>query len=129
VVTADEPAADPGAAAADMIVRDNVVGPPTSSPGSAIVVQASNDNALCLDTAGNQAEGVGSTEHQSEDISVFQGDTATFSLERFTGDGTDDPAVEAFLLDQNPASDSADARHSTGFTGVDDGTCQSPALP
>jgi hypothetical protein len=114
----------------DLTIRDNTVGPPTTAAnGHGVDVFAGGNNHVCLDIAGNDADGVGGTEHQFEDLHVKQSGTSTFSLERFTGDGADDSAVESFLLAQNPASDTADAEHTTGFTGVDDATCQSPELP
>ncbi|HKP89926.1 MAG TPA: tandem-95 repeat protein [Thermoleophilaceae bacterium] len=120
-------AATPGTL--DATVRDNTVGAPEALDAHAIDANAQGDNDLCLDIAGNDAAGAGSTFASSEDIAVHQLDTSTFRLERFTGDGTNDTAVETFLLEQNPLTDTAFAEHTTGFTGVDDETCQSPALP
>jgi hypothetical protein len=124
---------DPGGSApadVDVTIVDNTVGPAGSAADAhGIDVLAGGDNDLCLDISGNDADGVGSTAGLFEDIAVHQLETSTFSLERFTGDGAHDPDVESFLLAQNPASDSASATHSNTFTGVDDGACESPALP
>jgi hypothetical protein len=117
------------AASLDATIRDNTVGAPTTTEAHGIDLNAGGDNNLCLDIADNTAEGVGSTPGLFEDIAAHQQDTSTFRLERFAGDGTDDSAVESFLLVENPASDSAFAEHATTFTGVADETCASPALP
>jgi Bacterial cadherin-like domain/Bacterial Ig domain len=122
-------AADSDTAHLDLTVTGNTVGAPTTTPSHGIDVQSGANNDLCLDISGNDANGAGSGAGESEDIRTRQDGTSVFRLERFTGDGTDDAAVASFLLAENPLSDSAFAEHTTGYTGVDDGTCQSPALP
>ena len=77
---------------------------------------------MCLDIAGNTSTGVGGAEH----FRVRQRDASTFNLERYSGSGTDDAAVAAFLAAQNAAGSTGSATHATTFGGVADGTCQSP---
>jgi hypothetical protein len=123
VQTFGDNAGDPGHM--DATVRDNTVGTPDQVSFNGISLLGAFDVVNCFDLAGNDADGSGT----GSDLSLTQGGDAVVNLERFTGDGTDDAAVESYMLAENPLSDSAFAQHTTGFTGVDDETCQSPALP
>ena len=105
-----DPSAVAGAIDADVTVRNNTVGPisddddfpfgagPNQAETHAIRIESRNDSNLCLDLAGNSADGLGG----NQDYLVRQRDTSTFNLERLTGNAADVTNIESFVVGQNP---------------------------
>jgi hypothetical protein len=85
-------------------------------------VWARNVSTMCLDMANNTSTHVGA----GTDFRVRQRDTSTFKLERFVGNGASTGDVNAYVAAQNPGGYTASSTIATTFTGVADGTCQSP---
>ena len=63
------------------------------------------------------------------DFRVRQRDTATFKLERLTGNAADDTNIQNFVTAQNPGGYSANSTHATTYTAVANGTCRTPTVP
>ena len=134
-----DPSAVAGAIDADVTVRNNTVGPisddddfpfgagPNQAETHAIRIESRNDSNLCLDLAGNSADGLGG----NQDYLVRQRDTSTFNLERLTGNAADVTNIQSFVVGQNPSPGGQTARATvaTTYTAVADGTCQNPAPP
>jgi hypothetical protein len=116
---------DPATATLDLHVRDNTIADiddNSAFPFGIVygsLIKARHGTSVCLDIAANTSTGIGG----AEAIRVQQLQTATFELERFVGNGAIDADVEAFVVAQNDPGTTADATHTTGFTGVADGAC------
>jgi hypothetical protein len=112
----------------DLTVTGNTVGTPDDNsafPIGALYgvrLESRRTTALCLDISGNTSSSTGGLPH----FRVRQRDTSTFKLERFAGDGTNDSTVAAFIAGQNTAGSTAAATHTSGYTGVANGTCRKP---
>ncbi|MBK8424522.1 MAG: hypothetical protein IPL27_00495 [Lewinellaceae bacterium] len=111
-----------------LTVRDNTVFTPDDNSAFpfgvlyGVRIESRNATELCLDISSNASASVGAAEH----FRVRQRDTSVFRLERFSGIGTDDAAVAAFIAAQNDAGSTANATHVTTYTGVSDGFCPNP---
>ena len=99
-------------------IDDNTAFPFTFVYGA--LIDARHATNVCLDIAGNTSASVGAAER----IRVRQRDTSIHRLERFVGNGALDTDVEAFVVAQDDPGTTADATHTTGFTGVADGACR-----
>jgi hypothetical protein len=112
----------------DLTVTGNTVSTPDDNgafPIGALYgvrLESRRTTALCLDISGNTSSSTGGLPH----FRVRQRDTSTFKLERFAGDGTNDSTVAAFIAGQNTAGSTAAATHTSGYTGVANGTCRKP---
>ena len=56
-------------------------------------------------------------------------DTATFRLERLTGNAADDANIQNFILAQNSGGFTANSTHAVSYTAVTNGTCRVPVVP
>ena len=119
----------------DFALVDNTSGTPDdNSPFPFMIaygnrIESRNTTAVCLDMSGNSAGSVGGLEH----FRLRQRDTSSFGLERLSdGDGTPNElinstaAVEAHMLAQNDAGNTADATLAIGFTETTDNACRTP---
>lgn len=72
----------------------------TSQYGSGFDIQSRYLTTLCANVQGNSA--TDPSGYGSQGIGVWQGETSTFQLERFTGTGTLTTDVESHLASENP---------------------------
>ncbi len=114
--------------AVDLTVRDNSVASIDDNSAFPFVdvngtfVRSRNVSNLCLDMANNSSAHKGA----GTDFLLQQSNTSTFRLERFAGNGASTADVNSYITTQNPGGFTASSIIATSFTGVADGTCQSP---
>ena len=124
-------------ATVDLHLRDNSVqniDDNTAFPFGAVYgtrVESRHNTSLCLDMASNTSTHVDTLSAGITDFHVRQRNASVFRMERLTdndgtanGINTSEPNVANFVVGQNDAGSTANAKLLNGFTVAADGACR-----